>query len=137
MTAMKKKKKSHSTRLAEPAGYILLVKETVTVDDFRPFMTEAGLAFEIWPPVGVIELILGEKQSLDIETILPVDMDLQGSDEMDEALANRIDESGAVAGFYLNFGNGGYDKADALLRRLIEAWNGLLLADKEGYPQVM
>ena len=84
---------------------------------------------EIWEDAGVLEIVLGEKSSFDIESakIHP----------KDEVTATFAKEQGAKSVFLATFVPGDSKEADAIMRQILNAHGGIFCGDTEDFmPQV-
>jgi|GEM_PF-5275258 len=78
-----------------------------------------GMESDIWKEAGVLEVILGEKESIDIE-------EMEVADEEAQAF---MDELGAKSLFYVSFDPGMYEKALPVLKAIVAELGGKMLGD--------
>lgn len=84
---------------------------------------------EIWDEAGVLEIILGEKSSLDIEHA-----NIHPKDEITQQFAN---EQGAKSVFLATFSPEEYDVVSHIMKQLLEKFGGLFCGDTEDFmPQL-
>lgn len=84
---------------------------------------------EIWEEAGVMEVLLGEKSSLDIETA-----EIYPEDEVTQAFAK---EQGANSVFLITFVPEDYELAKKVMKQILEQFGGIFCGDTEDFmPQV-
>lgn len=103
--------------LGIPEGWFFLTGREATVVDIRAALPE-GTESDIWKEAGVLEVILSEEGSIDIETM-----------EVDEDAAEFMDEQGAKSLFYVSFKPDLYEKALPVLKAVASGLNGKMLGD--------
>ena len=114
-----KKKKSPSY---QPMGWYYMCKDDITVDNIieaiKEITDQAGYELEVWREVGVIEIVIEEKKSMDIEQC---ELDLG-----DEFSNEYIEDYGAKSLFYISFAKDIYKKCEPILLALESNTNGKL-----------
>ena len=84
---------------------------------------------EIWEEAGVLEVILGEKSSLDVEQA-----QIHPKDEITQQFAK---EQGAKCVFLATFAPEDYDAAERIMKMLLAEFGGIFCGDTEDFmPQV-
>lgn len=84
---------------------------------------------EIWEEAGVLEIVLGEKSSFDIEQ-----GKIHPKDEITQQFAN---EQGAACVFLATFSPDEYDVAERIMKIMLERFGGLFCGDTEDFmPQL-
>ena len=107
-----------------PAGWFLMSKSEVTVADIKSAAGD-GVDCHYWIELGVAEISLGEKESIDIEQI---DCDL-GDEYSNSFIANKS----VKTVFYLTFKPECYDRAKTVLKKIANELNGFVCADSENF----
>jgi len=108
-----------------PNGWILMVPGKVTVSDLRTAF-DADQDIEVWPEAGIMEIVMSEKSSIDIET-LPL------SDFADEYSRNFLETNRIQSIFYVNFRAEDYELAKKFLKQLSEKTGGFVCGDTEDF----
>ncbi len=80
---------------------------------------------EIWEEAGVMEVLLGEKSSLDIETV-----EIPPKDEVTQAFAK---EQEAKTVFLLTFAPEDYELAEKVMKQILEQFGGIFCGDTEDF----
>ena len=84
---------------------------------------------EIWEEAGVLEIVLGEKSSFDMEQAK-----IHPKDEITQEFAK---EQGAVSVFLATFDPENYEAAEGIMKLLLKRFGGLFCGDTEDFmPQV-
>jgi len=84
---------------------------------------------EIWEEAGVLEIPLSEKSSLDVETA-----QIHPKDEITRQFAA---EQGAKTVFLVTFMPEDYEKAEAVMKQILEKLGGVFCGDTEDFmPQM-
>lgn len=84
---------------------------------------------EIWEEAGVLEIVLGEKSSFDMEQAK-----IHPKDEITQQFAK---EQGASCVFLATFMPENYDEAERIMKFLLERFGGLFCGDTEDFmPQI-
>lgn len=104
--------------LGIPEGWFFLTETEAAVVDIRATLPE-GTESDIWKEAGVLEVILGEKASMDIEEM----------DVTDEDAAAFLEEQGAKRLFYVSVRPEDYDRALPLMKAMIRGCGGKMLGD--------
>ena len=102
--------------------------EEITVRGLYEIFSEQD-DVEIWEDAGVLEIPMGEKSSVDVETA-----QIHPKDEITQKFAT---EQGAKSVFLITFVPEDYEKAEAIMKQMIERFGGLFCGDTEDFmPQV-
>lgn len=80
---------------------------------------------EIWEEAGVLEIVLGEKSSFDVEQAK-----IHPKDEITQQFAN---EQGASSVFLATFAPEQYKLAEGIMKLLVEKFGGLFCGDTEDF----
>ena len=84
---------------------------------------------EIWEDAGVLEIVLGEKSSFDVEQAK-----IHPKDEITQQFAK---EQGAKSVFLVTFLPENYELAEKIMNLLLENYGGLFCGDTENFmPQI-
>lgn len=84
---------------------------------------------EIWEEAGVVEIVLGEKNSIDIEAA-----SIHPKDEITGAFAK---EQNAVCVFLATFMPEDYVQAEVIMRKILSQYGGIFCGDTDDFkPQV-
>ena len=131
MKAVKKKIKKpfKKTIPAVPEDYFLMLPVNTTAEDIKDALSSIHTDVEIWPEVEVLEVILAEKLSMDIEK---ADMDLD-----DETILSFAEKENKPSIFYLTLRAEGYEKGLPLMKRIVQELDGVIVADTEDLTPVI
>ena len=108
--------------------WLYFCPEEISVRDIYEVFADTVDA-EIWEEAGVLELLLTEKSTLDIETaqIHP----------KDEITQNFAKEQGAKCVFLATFLPEDYLQAEQMMRQLLEKFGGIFCGDTEDFTPVI
>lgn len=111
-----------------PGEWLYMAPEGVTV---RQIADALGTSYEteLWEAAGVLEIVVGEKNSVDIEQtqIHP----------KDTVTADFAAENGCSEIFLVTFSPEIYDAAERLMRQILEQKGGLFCGDNEELSPVL
>ncbi len=112
-----------------PQGWFLMSRRQISVADLKLIAVEMCDDVEIWPELGVLEIVLAEKGSIDIETLA---LDLR-----DDYSNNYLKEHEVRSLFYVNFPEEEYEKARGVLKKMAEAMDGFVCGDTEDFSPIL
>lgn len=107
-----------------PQGWFLMSRIETTVEEIRKGLPQDA-DIEVWSEAGVMEIVIGEKSSIDVEML---DLDMR-----DEFSNNYIASNGVKSLFYLSFRPDDYDLAKPVLKQLSEAADAFICGDSEDF----
>lgn len=111
-----------------PGEWLYLTAEGINV---RQIADAVGDAYEteLWEEAGVLEIMLGEKSSMDIEQtrVRPGDT----------FTADFLLENGCAEIFLVTFVPETYERAEALMRQILSRCGGLFCGDTEDFTPVI
>ena len=110
---------------ALPIGWYLMLQPELTVEEIQTALSQEFYETEIWKEAGVLEVILKEKCSLDLESC-PIDM----QDEYSNAF---LEEHRIHSLFYASFPDEAYEEAKAALLHILTHHAGLVCADTDDF----
>lgn len=129
---MKKTKKTNPVKqktvpVKHPAGWFLMAGADIGVREIKNiFPPESDI--EIWPEAGVLEIVISEKMSMDIEeTELPDDPESRA----------YFTERGISRIFYISFRDEVYEAAYALMRKMVRELPVTICADTDDLKPVV
>ncbi len=111
-----------------PHEWFIMSRNPITASDLKELF-DAAEDIEIWPELGVLEIVLGEKSSVDIE-MLEVDL----GDEYSNAY---LKENQIKALFAVTFKEEDYDSAEPYLKTIAAGIDGIVCADTEDFTPVV
>lgn len=121
---LNKIKNQNKSEVKLPQGWFFMTKKDITVVDFKNIVpAEADL--QIWEEMGVAELEVAEKASIDFEQI-----DSCFGDEFSDSFVSK---NQVKAIFYVSFKSEIYNEAKIILKKMAEACDGFVCADTEDF----
>lgn len=111
-----------------PHGWIIMAREEITVADIKTIIGDSD-DIEIWPEVGVLEITIGEKSSVDIEAF--------DADPRDEYSCEYITKNGIKELFYVTFKAEDYDAAEVILKKIAAGIDGFICGDTDDFTPVI
>lgn len=111
-----------------PEGWFIMSKNEITVADLKSAFGE-NQNIEVWSDAGIMEIVIGEKASIDIETI-----DTVFGDEYSD---NFIEENQIKSVFYLTFHKEKYDLAKPYLNKISSFVEGFICGDTDDFTPVI
>lgn len=118
-----KKASANRVRRDLPQGWIIMSRAEITVSDIRDIVGDENI--EVWPEVGVLEIPLGEKSSIDIEEF--------DTDPRDEYSCEYVAKNSIKKLFYVSFRPEDYDAAEVILKKIASAIDGFICGDTEDF----
>lgn len=124
MKVKKKMKKTISrVNAVIPDNWILLLPAGISVREMKEALQGDHPDIEIWPEAGILEIIVADKLSIDIEKA--------EEDFKDAEVRHCAEEKSLPSVFYLTLKTEGYEAGLPFIKKLINAFGGLLLGDTE------
>lgn len=99
----------------------------IVVADIKALIDNDGI--EIWPEVGVLEIPIGEKSSVDIEEF--------DTDPRDEYSCDYVAKNGIKKLFYVSFRPEDYEAAEKILKTIAAGIDGFVCGDTEDFTPVI
>ena len=108
--------------------WLYFCPQEITVRQLYEIFTERA-DVEIWEEAGVLEIPMDEKSSFDVE-----EAQIHPKDEITKRFA---EEQGAKSVFLATFAPEDYDKAEQVMKQILEKFDGLFCGDTEDFmPQI-
>ncbi len=108
--------------------WLYFCPKKITVRDLQEALN-ADKNVEIWEDAGILEVMLGEKSSLDVETA-----QIHPKDEITQKFA---EEQGAECVFLITFMPEDYEKAETIMKQILSSFGGVFCGDTEDFmPQM-
>lgn len=108
-----------------PSEWLYLTDREITVRDIAEAFTDTDTLVELWEEAGVVEVILDEKASMDVEW---TELDL-GDEEGNAFLESHQTESL----FFVTVPPERFDAAQSCMEKIIERNGGLFCGDTEDF----
>jgi len=124
---LNKIKNANTVKRDLPPGWIIMSRKEITVADIKALLDEGDI--EIWPEVGVLEITIGEKSSVDIEAF--------DADPRDEYSCDYIAKNGIKELFYVSFRPEDFDTAEKILKKIAAGIDGFICGDTEDFSPVI
>ena len=125
---MKNQTKRKKIKPTQPNEWFIMSRQPILVSDLKGlFDPQADI--EIWPELGVLEIVMGEKSSMDIEMI--------ETDLGDEYSNAYLQEHQIQALFTATFRPEDYDSAEPYLKTIAAGIDGIVCADTEDFTPVV
>lgn len=108
--------------------WLYFCPKEITVRDLYEAL-EADNKVEIWEAAGILEVMLDEKSSFDVETT-----QIHPKDEITQSFAA---EQGAKCVFLITFVPEDYEKAERIMKQILSSFGGVFCGDTEDFmPQM-
>ncbi len=122
---LKKIKEKNMAPVAKlPQGWMLMMREEMDVVELAERLPK-DYDIQVWKEAQVMEIVLGEKSSIDVEAI-----ECPLGDEYSDAY---IESEGIKCIFYLSFRPDAYELAKPVLKLLSDAVDGFVCGDTEDF----
>lgn len=108
--------------------WLYFCPKEITVRDIYEVFADV-VETEIWEEAGVLELSLGEKSTLDIETA-----QIHPKDEITQSFAK---EQGAKSVFLATFMPEDYSLAEPMMQQMLEKFGGIFCGDTEDFTPII
>lgn len=123
------KNKNKTTPPVKLINWYYMCPAEITVTDLQAAISDCELEIEIWPEAGVLEVVVEEKQSMDIEQC---ELDLG-----DEFSNNYLAECQTKTLFYITYKAEIDDRCQLLLRAIVEKHGGRVCADTDDFTPLL
>lgn len=127
-TKLQKIKEASSIKRILPQGWIIMSRCKIGVAELKQIIAEDDI-IEIWNEVGVLEITIGEKSSIDIEEF--------EVDPRDEYSLEFVTRERIVSLFYVTFRPEEFDKAEKYLKKIAAGIDGFICGDTEDFRPVI
>lgn len=114
---------------AVPAEWLYLSEQKITVRDIADAFADSNVLVELWEEAGVAEVVLDEKNSMDVEWTEP--------DLGDEESNAFLEEKQAKSLFFVTVPPESFELARACMVKIIEKNGGLFCGDTEDFTPVV
>lgn len=123
-----KKQKVKSQVTCQTGNWLYFCPTEQTIRDIYELLKEQN-EVELWEEAGVMEVLLSEKSSLDIETA-----EIHPKDEVTQVFAKEQD---AKTVFLITFAPEDYELAKKVMKQMLEQFGGIFCGDTEDFmPQI-
>lgn len=123
-----KNQNSNGNKLNLPEGWLIMAKEKLTVNKLYDILSDE-YEVEIWTDLGIAEVILGEKSSMDVELI---DTDLG-----DDYSNTFVKEKEVSTIYYLSFKPDDYSVAKKVMEKISLNIDGFICGDTDTFEPVL
>ncbi len=125
---LNKIKNANTVKRDLPPGWIIMSRNEITVADIKDIVGD-DYDIEIWTEVGVLEIAIGEKSSVDIEAF--------DADPRDEYSCDYIAKNGIKELFYVSFRPEDYDAAEKIMKKIAAGIDGFVCGDTDDFTPVI
>lgn len=125
---LNKIKNANTVKRDLPPGWIIMSRNEITVADIKDIVGD-DYDIEIWTEVGVLEIAIGEKSSVDIEAF--------DADPRDEYSCDYIAKNGIKELFYVSFKPEDYDAAEKIMKKIAAGIDGFVCGDTDDFTPVI
>ena len=125
---LNKIKNANTVKRDLPPGWIIMSRNEITVADIKDIVGD-DYDIEIWTEVGVLEIAIGEKSSVDIEAF--------DADPRDEYSCDYIAKNGIKGLFYVSFRPEDYNAAEKIMKKIAAGIDGFVCGDTEDFTPVI
>ena len=125
---LNKNKNANTVKRDLPPGWIIMSRNEITVADIKDIVGD-DYDIEIWTEVGVLEIAIGEKSSVDIEAF--------DADPRDEYSCDYIAKNGIKELFYVSFRPEDYDAAEKIMKKIAAGIDGFVCGDTDDFTPVI
>ena len=125
---LNKIKNENTVKRDLPPGWIIMSRNEITVADIKDIVGD-DYDIEIWTEVGVLEIAIGEKSSVDIEAF--------DADPRDEYSCDYIAKNGIKELFYVSFRPEDYDAAEKIMKKIAAGIDGFVCGDTDDFTPVI
>lgn len=112
-----------------PSNWYYMSDQEVSVVDMKAVLEKLDYEMEVWEEAGVMEILLEEKSSMDLEWI--------EDDFEDEYSRNFLEEHGVKTLFYVTIKPESYELAKAVMEQICEKAGGFFCGDTEEFTPVV
>lgn len=123
------KKKATKATFSHGWYYMGNRSNPITVVDIKGVLDGEKIETEIWPEAGVLEVVLGEKESMDIEEC---ELDLR-----DDYSNEYLKEAGTTSLFYISFKTEIDDKCQEIMKKIVQSLGGRICGDTPDFTPVI
>lgn len=123
-----KNKKEAAKKPDVPSNWFYMSENEIGVADIKTQLDKIELETEIWEEAGVLEIILGEAGSMDMEAI---------EDDFEDEYSRAFLEEHQVKGlFYVTIKPEVYDKAKEVMEAICGKLGGFFCGDTEDFTPI-
>lgn len=124
---MKQTKQSKTERVTVPGEWLYVAPEGVNARRIADVIPNQEM--ELWEEAGVIEIMVSEKQSVDIEHVR-----IHPKDELTRAF---VESHGCSEVFLVTFPSEIYEQTLSVMRQILAECGGLFCGDNEDFSPVI
>lgn len=125
-------KKSESRKSNIPSNWFYMSQEAINVADIKKALVDAGYEMEIWEEAGVLEIVLGETASMDVEE--GESISLMFEDEYSQEFLKEHQVKGA---FYVTIKPDSYEDAQKAMTVICGKCGGFFCGDTEAFTPIV
>lgn len=125
---MKNQKNLVTKKVTIPGEWLYLGKEGCSVRQIADTL-DKDYELEIWEDAGVLEIILTQEVSMDMEHVK-----IHPKDEITRAF---VEKEGCEEVFLVTFAPEEYEKAECVMRKIMDACGGMFCGDTEDFRPVV
>lgn len=125
---MKKQENAKTKKSAIPGEWLYLGKEGCTVRRIADTL-DKDYELEIWEDAGVLEIILTQEVSMDVEHVR--------IHPKDEITRTFVEKEGYEEVFLVTFASEEYEKAKCVMHKVMEKCGGMFCGDTEDFSPVV
>ena len=112
-----------------PGDWLYMTPEDVNIRQLKDALEEASYEVEIWEDAGVLEILLKEKSSMDVETA-----SIHPKDTITQQFANAHQVKNV---FLVTFQPDDYEDAERVMKTVTEKLGGFFCGDTEDFTPVV
>ena len=112
-----------------PGDWLYMTPEDVNIRQLKNVLEEASYEVEIWEDAGVLEILLKEKSSMDVETA-----SIHPKDTITQQFANAHQVKNV---FLVTFQPDDYEDAERVMKTVTEKLGGFFCGDTEDFTPVV
>lgn len=125
---MKKQKNPKTEKPVVPGGWLYLAKAGMRVREIADAVSDTWET-EIWEDAGVLEIVLAEKSSVDMEHVR-----INPKDELTRAF---VKEAGYEEVFLVTFAPDEYTRVEKIMRQIMAVCGGMFCGDTEDFLPIV
>ena len=112
-----------------PGDWLYMTPEDVNIRQLKDALEEASYEVEIWEDAGVLEILLKEKSSMDVETA-----SIHPKDTITQQFANAHQVKNV---FLVTFQPDDYEDAERVMKAVTGKFGGFFCGDTEDFTPVV
>ena len=115
-----------------PSGWFYMTPQPVKAEEiYEALKGQPGIEeIELWSDAGILEIVLGEKSSMDVEPLAENYL-------KDEFSLAFLEAHEVTPRFYISFRPEEYQKAETVMKTLVSKLGGLIAGDSEDFEPIL